>query len=73
MRLRDMLSKKIRWYNCTSIVVIIMYIYMCVCIFRCVYTPAHYSETGKNYLKCTELLKTGKIMDNFFILQTFLH
>lgn len=31
MRLRDMLSKKIRWYNCTSIVVIIMYIYMCKC------------------------------------------
>ena len=46
---------------------------ICVSVYRHVYTPTHCSETGKGESKCTHLLKSGRIMDDFFFLQTFLH
>ena len=46
---------------------------ICVSVYRHVYIPTHCSETGKGESKCTHLLKSGRIMDDFFFLQTFLH
>ena len=66
--MRDMLNKKLRLHNCTSTVVTIMQIYVCMYIFMHVYTPTPCSETAKGDPKSTQLLKSGKNMDDFFSL-----